>query len=184
MAWPETLRASKDTGAVMRQERTYLLLGLLAVSLLLAAGCTTPAPPVTPTPTMTMTSPPTTVPATTAPATTVPVTTATATATATTTPPGAATIGLVAKNIAFNTSVISVPACSNVTINFENQDSGVPHNFALYTNNQRTANLFKGQIITGPSSITYTFTAPCSVGDYHFQCDPHSGTMFGTFRVF
>ena len=184
MAWPETLRASKDTGAVMRQERTYLLLGLLAVSLLLAAGCTTPAPSVTPTPTMTMTSPPTTVPATTAPATTVPVTTATATATATTTPPGAATIGLVAKNIAFNTSVISVPACSNVTINFENQDSGVPHNFALYTNNQRTANLFKGQIITGPSSITYTFTAPCSVGDYHFQCDPHSGTMFGTFRVF
>ncbi|NTV00155.1 MAG: hypothetical protein HGA55_03415 [Methanoregulaceae archaeon] len=177
----------------MKQERVYLLLGLLAVSLLLAAGCTAPAPPVTPTPTMTMTSLPTTVPLTTAPttapATTAPVTTGTTgpqptpTPTATLTPPGAVTIGLVAKNFAFNTSVISVPSCSNVTINFENQDAGVPHNFALYTDSSGAANLFRGQIITGPSTIRYAFTAPCTPGDYHFRCDPHPRTMFGSFRV-
>jgi plastocyanin len=178
----------------MRQERIFVLLGLLAVSLLLAAGCTTPAPPVTPTPTMTMTSPPTTVPPTTAPVTTAPtnapVTTAPVTTettgpqpTPTMTPPGAVTIGLVAKGFAFNTSVITVPACSNVTINFENQDSGVPHNFALFMEHDSASPLFRGQIITGPSSITYIFTAPCTPGDYHFHCDPHRNTMFGTFRV-
>jgi plastocyanin len=99
------------------------------------------------------------------------------------TPPGAVTIGLVAKGFAFNTSVITVPACSNVTINFENQDSGVPHNFALFMEHDSASPLFRGQIITGPSSITYIFTAPCTPGDYHFHCDPHRNTMFGTFRV-
>lgn len=195
-ARPETLSTRKDTGAVMRKKHTYLLLGLLAVSLLLAAGCTTPVPPVTPTPTMTsppMTIPPTTASvttaSTTAPPTTAPVITETTgpqrtpTPTATTTPSGAVTIGLAAKGFAFNTSVITVPACSNVTINFDNQDAGVPHNFALFTDIQDTTNLFRGQIITGPSTARYTFTAPCTPGDYHFHCDPHRNTMFGTFRV-
>lgn len=178
----------------MRPKATLLVLMLLAGCHVLGAGCATPTPPVTPTPTMTTPqttipvtrTPVTTVPATTLPQTTVPATTepATPTVTATMTPPGAVTVGLVAKNIVFNTSLITVPACSNVTINFENQDAGVPHNFALYTDSSGATNLYRGQIITGSSIITYTFTAPCSPGDYHFRCDPHAHTMFGTFRVF
>jgi plastocyanin len=175
----------------MRLKRPFLFLALLAVILLLAAGCTTPTPPATPTPTatatpsatMTMTLPPTT---TTPPPTqtTAPPTQTTAPVT-TTQPPsgGAVTIDLVAQNIAFNTSTITVPACSKVTVNFDNKDSGIPHNFAVYTNSEATTPIFKGEIITGPKTITYTFTAPCTPGDYYFRCDVHPTIMYGTFKV-
>ena len=96
---------------------------------------------------------------------------------------GAVTVDLVAQNIAFDKKEISVPACSAVTINFDNKDSGIPHNFALYTNSQATTNLFKGQIITGVKTIQYTFTAPCTPGDYYFRCDVHPTIMYGTFTV-
>jgi plastocyanin len=95
---------------------------------------------------------------------------------------GNVTIGLIAKNIAFNTSTITVPACSVVTVTFDNQDSGIPHNLAVYTNSQTTTPVFKGDIITGTKTITYTFTAPCTPGDYFFRCDVHP-MMSGTFRV-
>ncbi len=93
------------------------------------------------------------------------------------------TIGLVAKNIAFNTSKITVPADAQVTINFNNQDSGVPHNFAVYQSSAATNAIFKGQIVTGPAKTTYTFTAPGKPGTYYFQCDVHPTQMNGQFMV-
>jgi plastocyanin len=180
----------------MRLNYTYVLLAILAVCLLLAAGCTTPTPPATPTPTATSTPTPSatatataTIPPTTATATmsmtmTIPPTTATAVPT-TTNPPtgGAVTVDLIAKNIAFDTSTITVPACSAVTVNFDNQDAGIPHNFAVYTNSGATTTIFQGAIITGPKTTTYTFTAPCTPGDYYFRCDVHPSIMYGTFKV-
>jgi plastocyanin len=115
---------------------------------------------------------------------TIPPTTETAVPT-TTIPPtgGAVTVDLIAKNIAFNTSTITVPACSAVTVNFDNQDSGIPHNFAVYTNSEATTPIYQGAIITGPKTTTYTFTAPCTPGDYWFRCDVHPSIMYGTFKV-
>jgi plastocyanin len=46
--------------------------------------------------------------------------------------PNPVTIDLVARNIAFDKSTITVPAGAMVTINFDNQDSGIPHNFSVY----------------------------------------------------
>ena len=174
----------------MRLNYTYVLLAILAVCLLLAAGCTTPTPPATPTPTpsptatTTATIPPTTATATMSMTMTIPPTTATAVPT-TTIPPtgGAVTVDLIAKNIAFNTSTITVPACSAVTVIFDNQDSGIPHNFAVYTNSEATTPIYQGAIITGPKTTTYTFTAPCTPGDYWFRCDVHPSIMYGTFKV-
>ena len=55
------------------------------------------------------------------------------TPTPTPTPPSpSTTVDLVAKNIAFNLSVITVPAGKTITVNFDNQDQSVPHNFAAY----------------------------------------------------
>jgi plastocyanin len=180
----------------MRPNRIFVMLALLAVALLLAAGCTTPAPPVTPTPTATPTETPTATATATATVTgtmtmTMPETTATVpptqtTAPATTTMPpsgGAVTLGLVARNIAYNTSSITVPACSNVTVNFDNQDSGIPHNFAVYSDPGLSSTIFKGEIITGPKTIAYTFTAPCTPGNYWFRCDVHPAAMNGRFIV-
>jgi plastocyanin len=93
------------------------------------------------------------------------------------------TIDLIAKDIAFDKSTITVPAGAMVNINFDNQDSGVPHNFSVYTDTSATTSIFVGQIITGVKTVTYTFTAPTTPGDYFFRCDVHPTTMTGTLTV-
>jgi len=93
------------------------------------------------------------------------------------------TIDLVAKDFAFNTSTITVPPGANVTVNFDNQDSGVAHNFAVYDSASMKTTIFKGELIVGPKKTTYTFNAPQEPGTYHFQCDPHAQKMKGDFIV-
>lgn len=97
--------------------------------------------------------------------------------------PQNATVGLIAKNIAFNTSTITVPAGANVTVNFDNQDANIPHNFAVYTDSSATTTIFKGETITGPAKTTYVFTAPDKSGTYFFRCDIHPTQMTGQFVV-
>ena len=96
---------------------------------------------------------------------------------------GAVTIDLVAQNIAFDKNSITVKAGSMVTINFNNMDPGIPHNFAAYTDQSANQVIFKGDIITGPATTAYTFTAPSSPGTYFFRCDVHPATMTGQFIV-
>ena len=93
------------------------------------------------------------------------------------------TIELVAKDFAFNTSTITVPAGSNVTVDFDNQDSNVRHNFAVYDSAAMNETIFKGELISGPKTIAYIFDAPATPGTYHFQCDPHAKVMNGQFIV-
>jgi cytochrome c oxidase subunit II len=99
------------------------------------------------------------------------------------TTPAAVTIDLTAQNIAFDKTTITVKAGSQVTINFNNKDSGMPHNFAVYTDQNATQTIFKGNIITGPATATYTFTAPANPGTYFFRCDVHPTQMTGQFIV-
>ncbi len=92
-------------------------------------------------------------------------------------------INVVAKNIAFNTKTITVPAGAKVTINFDNQDPKVQHNIAVYQTSAATMPIYVGKLITGPAKITYTFTAPSKPGTYFFRCDTHRTTMTGQFIV-
>ncbi len=101
----------------------------------------------------------------------------------TTTPAPSSTVNLVARNIAFDLSTIIVPAGQTITVNFDNQDQSVPHNFAAYMDQFATTPIFVGQIITGPAKTTYTFTAPSRPGRYFFRCDVHPTTMTGTLVV-
>jgi heme/copper-type cytochrome/quinol oxidase subunit 2 len=104
-------------------------------------------------------------------------------------PPGThVMINLIAKNIAFDKSTITVSAGAEVMIDFDNQDAGIPHNFAVYQSGSKASGtasglIFAGQIITGPNKITYTFTAPTTPGNYFFRCDVHPTIMTGTFVV-
>jgi plastocyanin len=93
------------------------------------------------------------------------------------------TISLIAKNIAFDQSTITVPAGAHVVMNFDNQDSGVVHNFALYTDSSAKTKIFVGDFVTGPKTVTYTFDAPSTPGNYFFRCDIHPTLMFGKFVV-
>ena len=96
---------------------------------------------------------------------------------------GTAAIHLIAENIAFNMSTITVPAGAAVTIYFSNPDNGIPHNSAVYTDSSAANQVFKGATITGPSATTYTFTAPTTSGAYFFRCDVHTTQMTGCFVV-
>lgn len=93
------------------------------------------------------------------------------------------TIGLIAEDIAFDKKKITVPAGAAVTLNFNNKDSGIPHNLALYKNSDAEAMIFQGDIITGPGQITYQFNAPTTPGTYFFRCDVHPTKMTGDFIV-
>ncbi|MFA7199293.1 MAG: cupredoxin domain-containing protein [Methanoculleus sp.] len=173
-----------------------LLVALLVVSAgILAAGCVSPGGNVTqPTETPTATiptgteTPTATIPTDTeTPATTIPTETVTATTgvtTAATTAAGgeAAIVDLTADALAFDTSTITVPAGAEVMVNFDNQDDGILHNFAVYTDSSATEAIFVGDTVTGPGVITYTFTAPSEPGTYFFRCDVHP-EMNGDFVV-
>ena len=95
----------------------------------------------------------------------------------------AVTVNIVAKDMAFNVSTITVPADANVTVNFVNDDSGVQHNVAFYQDRNASKEIYKGQPITGPNKITYAFTAPSEPGTYFFRCDTHPTKMTGQFIV-
>ena len=98
------------------------------------------------------------------PATTTAPTTAATTTAATTTAGGSATVALTAQGLAFDKSSITVPAGAQVTVTFNNMDAGVPHNFAVYTDASASTAIFTGPVVTGPTTTTYTFTAPSTPG--------------------
>ena len=167
-----------------------LLMALLILSAgMLVAGCTAPGGDGTqPTPTETISTPT----ATETPFETTPIGTETPAATATTGVTTAATtaageenvtVDIAADNMAFDTDTITVPAGAEVTIVFDNQDDGIPHNVAVYTDSSAAEEIFVGETITGPETITYTFTAPEEPGTYFFRCDVHPEAMTGDFVV-
>ncbi|MCK9306509.1 MAG: PQQ-dependent sugar dehydrogenase [Methanoculleus sp.] len=94
----------------------------------------------------------------------------------------ATTVNIAADNLAFDAGTITVPAGAEVTMVFDNQDEGVPHNVAVYDSPLRAEQIFVGEVIDGPAEITYTFTAPSEPGTYYFQCDIHPD-MNGEFIV-
>ena len=94
-------------------------------------------------------------------------------------PPGAAGSG-------FDTDCLAAPADKAVTVEFDNKDSGVPHNFEVFTDSSATERLGgasdPGDIIVGPDTATYK-VEPLKPGNYFFRCDVHPTTMTGTYAV-
>jgi plastocyanin len=97
--------------------------------------------------------------------------------------PKSVTIELIAKHKAFNLKTMTVPAGAHVIINFHNEDTITPHNFALYTDSSAQTELFKGKIALVTKRLVYDFMAPSQPGTYFFRCDIHPKMMFGDFIV-
>jgi mono/diheme cytochrome c family protein/plastocyanin len=89
------------------------------------------------------------------------------------------TITEVAQNIAFQTTELTAPAGVPITIHFENQDAGVPHNMVF--KNSAGTTVFTGDLITGVNSTDYTLPG-LQPGDYTFVCAVHAN-MTGTLKV-
>jgi plastocyanin len=92
---------------------------------------------------------------------------------------GGLTVG--AKSLAFNTNEIDLPAGQATTLTFDNQDAGILHNIAIYTDSSATTNLFRGAQFPGVASQPYAIPA-LDPGTYYFRCDVHN-TMNGTVIV-
>lgn len=92
-------------------------------------------------------------------------------------PPRASSVSLTirAANLAFDTSIVRVPAGATVTATLQNDDAGVQHNLAF-----SLPGLAHGETCTGPCTETQTFTAT-PAGSYFFLCTIHD--MVGTFVV-
>jgi len=92
---------------------------------------------------------------------------------------GAESVSVTAEGIKFDTKEITLPAGQETKIAFDNRDAGTPHNIAIYSDPSKSTAVFQGEIVTGPTTTTYT-VPPLQPGTYYFQCDVHpamSGTL-------
>jgi plastocyanin len=95
--------------------------------------------------------------------------------------PAGTELSVVAQGIAFDQECLAAPAGEAFTIQFDNQDPGLPHNVAIYTGPPPSDAVFEGEVFSGPDSRTYEVDA-LDAGQLYFQCDVHPN-MNGTFVV-
>jgi plastocyanin len=103
-----------------------------------------------------------------------------------TTAPATQTVEISAvPSLKFDKDTITVKAGSQVTLKFTNNDTGMPHNWAGYTDSTASTPIpgAKTKTCTGPCEDEITFTAPDQPGDYFFRCDVHPAAMTGTLVV-
>ena len=85
---------------------------------------------------------------------------------------------IVAKDIAFNPTAVTIPADTATQITLDNQDAA-PHNIAV--KDASGATVFKGEIQGGQGQATYNVNA-LPAGSYQFWCEVHPN-MTGTLTV-
>ncbi len=95
--------------------------------------------------------------------------------------PSGTTVQITAKNLVFDKKCVAAPANQAFTIEFSNQDAGVPHNVSVFRDRSGGEPLVEGEIVTGVTETTYDGPA-LEAGDYFFVCEVHP-PMNGTFRV-
>lgn len=86
-------------------------------------------------------------------------------------PDASGVVKVSAKEMAFDTSCIEVPADTAFKIEFNNQDS-IPHDIAAYTDSSKGEELFRGEVVQGPKTVTYDVPA-LKAGEHYFECTIH-----------
>jgi plastocyanin len=92
------------------------------------------------------------------------------------------TIDITAKNIAFEESQVAAPANVPLTIHFDNEDAGVPHDVAIYQGSAEGKQVFLGNIVTGVTSTDY-HVPNLAPGTYTLICTVHPSQMTATLTV-
>jgi plastocyanin len=85
-----------------------------------------------------------------------------------------------AKNVQYDQTALSIPAGKPFTVGFAN-DEPVPHNVAIHEGSATGKERFRGEIVTGPTTIVYQVPA-LEAGAYAFVCTVHPN-MVGTLTV-
>jgi plastocyanin len=81
-------------------------------------------------------------------------------------------------SLSFDTTSLVVPAGRPFELVFANNEAGVPHNVQIEDSPARAQVLFGGEIVTGPTTVTYQVPA-LQQGEYYFLCAVHPN-MDGT----
>jgi plastocyanin len=107
-----------------------------------------------------------------------PATGATATA-----PAGSTELKLTAKNLLLDSATLTGVAGKELTITFDNQDAGTPHNIHFFKGADANAPSIGNTDITVGPVVQPLKVGPLDAGSYYYQCDVHPTTMNGVLTV-
>jgi plastocyanin len=87
---------------------------------------------------------------------------------------------IAAENTEYDVSELGpAPAGEDITLQFDNDDPGIQHNWSLYETEESTDPIFEGKILTGVDTEDYFVPAIDEPGTYHYHCDIHPAVMTG-----
>ena len=86
-----------------------------------------------------------------------------------------------ALGVKYEQTDVTAPAGKPFQIDFENKDSGTPHNVSIHQGSPTGNEVFKGEVFPGVAGKTYDVPA-LAAGTYAFVCTVHP-TMIGTLNV-
>jgi plastocyanin len=96
-----------------------------------------------------------------------------------------ASVSVVAQNLQFDTTQLSLTANAPTKLSFDNKDAGTPHNLSIYSadpaSDSSAKQLFTFDPVAGPATKDATIPG-LPAGTYYFQCDVHP-TMHGQVKV-
>jgi plastocyanin/mono/diheme cytochrome c family protein len=99
-------------------------------------------------------------------------------------PPVTANPEIISLGTAFNTSLLSVPAGTPITLTHDNQDAGIAHNIHFQQGaDPGGETVAMTDIEVGPVVQTLNF-GPLEPGEYYYVCDVHPGQMEGVLTAF
>jgi mono/diheme cytochrome c family protein/plastocyanin len=100
-----------------------------------------------------------------------------------TAPAGSTELKLVAKNLALDAATLTGVAGKELTVTYDNQDAGTPHNIHFFKGADGTApSIANTDMAAGPVVQTLKI-GPLDAGSYYYQCDVHPTTMIGVLTV-
>lgn len=89
-------------------------------------------------------------------------------------------ITISANNLEFDAPCMVANAGEAFTIHFVNEEA-VPHDVAVYTDDSRSNEIMRGEIIQGPAAESDYEVEALDAGDYYFDCTVHpamNGTLY------
>ena len=85
--------------------------------------------------------------------------------------PAGDAVTITAKDLKFGQAEVAVPADEAFDLVLDNQE-GIPHNVAIYTDESASTEISVGEIFSGPAQKTQSVPA-LAAGTYFFRCDIH-----------
>jgi len=95
--------------------------------------------------------------------------------------PNGTVLSIIAFDEKFDRKCLAAPPNVALTIDLKNLDRDIPHNVAIYRDQTAQKVFFRGALVEGPGTGTYSVPA-LPAGRWFFRCDPHPD-MNGTFIV-